>query len=199
MSSDEIYATALQLVDADGVEQLSMRKLAAELEVNPMSLYHHVDGKTALLQHVCALAGSKLRLPADDGTPWQEQLRALAHAYRTLARAHPSLWNYTQLHPEIIPTEDNAWKILDRCLIAARVPVERLVHIRKTLFAFVSGFISAEATGSLALHGGSADPDEIFEAAIDLIVTGLAAVGGRHADGGQITHDQPADSRGLAR
>lgn len=152
-----------------------MRKLAAELDVNPMSVYHHVPNKTALLQRICLLAGDNLHLPPDDGTPWPEQLRALAHAYRSLARAHPSLWNYAQVHPEITPKDEGLWEVLNRCLIAAQVPAERLVHVRKALFAFVSGFISAEATGALELHGGQADPDEIFQVAVDLIVAGLAA------------------------
>lgn len=178
LSSKEIYATALRLIDAEGVEGLSMRKLAAELDVNPMSVYHHVPSKTVLLRDICAMNASRLRLPPDDDTPWPEQLRALGHAYRSLARAHPSLWNYTQLHPEVIPHEVDLWEVLNRCLIAAEVPAERLAQVRKALFAFVSGFISAEATGALDLHGGQADPDETFEVAIDLIIAGLAA-GGR--------------------
>ena len=43
LTKDGIYAMALQLIDADGVEALTMRKLATALDANPMSLYHHVQ------------------------------------------------------------------------------------------------------------------------------------------------------------
>ncbi len=179
LTSEEIYTTALRLVDASGVDGLSMRKLAAELDVNPMSLYHHVENKTALLRGMCALSSSRLRLPADDGTPWQDQLRALAHAYRSLARSHPSLWDYANGNPALIGQEGKLWTVLNRILVAAGIPAEELVSTRKVLYTFVSGFLIAETSGvlaelaELAELAGASDADSTFEHAVDLIVTAL--------------------------
>lgn len=173
LTSEEIYATALRLVDADGVDGLSMRKLAAELDVNPMSLYHHVENKTALVRGACALVSSRLRLPADDGTPWQDQLRALGHAYRSIARSHPSLWSYVNGHPALIGEEGELWRVLNRILASAGIPPAELVSTRKVLYTFVSGFLSAETSGVLAELGGVSDADSTFEHAVDLIVTAL--------------------------
>lgn len=53
------------------------------------------------------------------------------------------------------------------------VPAEELVPVRKVLYAFVSGFLSAESSGVLAELSGESDPDDTFEAAVDLIVAGL--------------------------
>ncbi|MEV6986210.1 TetR/AcrR family transcriptional regulator C-terminal domain-containing protein [Sphaerisporangium sp. NPDC051017] len=173
LTSEEIYMAALRLIDAAGVDALSMRKLAADLDVNPMSLYHHVPNKTGLLRGASALAGSRLRLPPDDGTPWQDQLRALAHAYRCLARAHPSLWSYVNAHPELLDREGEMWTVYTRILVAAGVPSDRLVHTRKVLFTFVLGFLTAEAGGVLEAIEG--DADAAFDVAVELIIAGLEA------------------------
>lgn len=174
LSPEEIFTAALRLIETDGVAGLSMRKLATELDVNPMSVYHHVPNKTALLEGVCLMVGRQITLPQDDDTPWPKQLRALAHAYRSLARISPSLWSYAQLHPEVAFKEEGLWNAYTRILLAAGLRDDRLIHIRKALFAFVSGFISAEASGALTSHGGVSDPDETFEAAIDFIIAGLS-------------------------
>ncbi|WP_433235114.1 TetR/AcrR family transcriptional regulator [Streptosporangium sp. CA-135522] len=179
LTSEEIYATALRLVDAGGVDGLSMRKLAAELDVNPMSLYHHVENKKTLVHGICGLVASRLRLPPDDGAPWQEQLRALAHAYRSIARSHPSLWSYVNSNPNLTG-EGVLWAVFDRILLSAAIPAEKLDATRKVLYTFVSGLLSAETSGLLAELGGTADADRTFETAIDLIVAGLESGPGRH-------------------
>ncbi|MFC7587091.1 TetR/AcrR family transcriptional regulator [Nonomuraea antimicrobica] len=69
LTLEEIGSTALRLVDEGGIEGLSMRKLAAELDVNPMSLYHHVESKEALLGLICHGAAEGMALPPDDGSP----------------------------------------------------------------------------------------------------------------------------------
>ncbi|MFD0659478.1 TetR/AcrR family transcriptional regulator [Thermocatellispora tengchongensis] len=172
---DEIHATALRLIDAGGAEALSMRKLAAELDVNPMSLYHHVENKTALLAGVCGLAISQLRLPPDDGRPWQEQLRALAHAYRSLAQAHPRLWAYVHEHPEVVDRKEGMGAVLRRILHAAGVPERDVEATSEILYAFVTGFVYAETRDHLGEHPGAEDVDRSYEIAIRLILAGLAS------------------------
>lgn len=177
LTPDEIYETALRLVDTGGVEALSMRKLASELDVNPMSLYHHVDSKTVLIQHVCGLVTSRLELPPDDGSPWPDQLRMLAHAYRALAHTHPALWSYVELHPELIGREDGMWAVLRRILVAAGVPETDVIPTAETLYAFVSGFVTAEIRGLIG-QDPRADSDRSFSVGVDLILFGLM-----HLDG----------------
>lgn len=152
-----------------------MRKPAAELDVNPMSPYHHVENRTALLRGVCSVVAAGLRLPPDDGTPWQDQLRALGHAYRSVACAHPDLWSYLNTHPALIDEEGELWTVFNRILVAAGVPPERLPATRTALYTFVAGFLSAETGGSLAEFRGASDADGTFEVALDLIVAGLAS------------------------
>jgi TetR/AcrR family transcriptional regulator, tetracycline repressor protein len=85
-----ILAAALDLVDEAGIEALSMRKLADRLGVDPMSIYHHLPNKAAIVSGLVASVFSTMApVPADD--PWRDRVRAWAHAYRDLALAHPNL------------------------------------------------------------------------------------------------------------
>jgi AcrR family transcriptional regulator len=86
-----IYDAALRLIDAEGVEALSMRKLAAELGANPMSLYHHVPNKAALLHGVAGVVGAQFHTVAEEDLSWQERIRQLTSDFRALAHRHPNL------------------------------------------------------------------------------------------------------------
>src|SRR5262245_41029454 len=90
LTRERIREAALRVVDAAGPEGLSMRRLAAELGVDPMAVYHYFPGKRAILlalvEDVFAAMG-----PIDSTARWQDQLREWARAYRALARAHPGL------------------------------------------------------------------------------------------------------------
>ncbi|MEV4801570.1 TetR family transcriptional regulator [Nonomuraea sp. NPDC049421] len=172
LTIEEISTTALRLAEENGVEALSMRRLAAELRVNPMSLYHHVDNKEALIRMLCTAAQQRIELPADDGAPWQDQLRRLAVAYHQHTRAYPAMWTYLHRHPEIISDREHAlWQALYRILRLAGVPESELRRTSDVLHAFVTGFVMAETQGHLP-----DDPEEIerdFDVAIRLIIHGL--------------------------
>ncbi|WP_220447826.1 TetR/AcrR family transcriptional regulator [Nonomuraea diastatica] len=178
MTLEEISSTALRLIDEGGVEALSMRKLAAELDVNPMSLYHHVASKDALISLICATIQQRVHIPPDDGTPWPDQLGALALAYYRHARTHPAMWTYLHAHPEII--EDRTliiWSTLYRILRQAGVPEPELRRTSDVLHAFVSGLITAEIQGHVP-----DDPDETartLDTAVHLMINGLASYAAR--------------------
>src|SRR3984893_1666311 len=85
-----VFATALEMIDRDGAGALSMRRLAAALDRDPMILYRHAAGKAALLDGVVETVLAQLSVdPADPD--WTAQLRAVARDYRALALAHPNL------------------------------------------------------------------------------------------------------------
>ncbi|GAA3205880.1 TetR/AcrR family transcriptional regulator [Nonomuraea helvata] len=174
LTIEEISSTAVRLIDEGGVEGLSMRKLAAELDVNPMSLYHHVESKEALLGLVCATAAQRMHMPPDDGAPWQDQLKALALAYHRHAREHPALWGYVHTHPQLINDHRLViWQTLYRILRLAGVPEPELRRTSEILNAFVSGFIVAETHGHM-----SDDPEGVdrnFDTAVHLIINGMVS------------------------
>jgi AcrR family transcriptional regulator len=86
-----VYAHALRLIDREGLDALSMRRLAADLGVEAASLYHHVDGKQAVLDGALALMRSEMRVsPAPSGS-WKDDLEEVFLEYRRVLAAHPNM------------------------------------------------------------------------------------------------------------
>jgi TetR/AcrR family tetracycline transcriptional repressor len=88
VSRAQILAAALTIVDRDGLEQLTMRRLGAELGVDPMTVYGHVPDKEALFDGLTELVLSEIELPARTGD-WAQDFRATARAARATWLAHP--------------------------------------------------------------------------------------------------------------
>src|SRR5579863_550589 len=83
-----VLAAALDIVDRDGAEALSMRRLAHALGRDPMILYRHAANKAAVLDGVAETVLAQLNVNSAD-PDWQAQLRAIARNYRELALTHP--------------------------------------------------------------------------------------------------------------
>ena len=88
ITRDVILAAALAIIDADGADGLSMRRLARALGRDPMILYRHTPSKAALLDGVAEIVLAQLRVDSAD-PDWAAQLRTVARDYRALALAHP--------------------------------------------------------------------------------------------------------------
>ena len=91
ISPDEVAAIALRMIDAHGVEALSVRRLAAELGVNNKSLYHHFADRNAIIASAAELALSGIGVPVEADGPWGEWLIHSAQLYRDALLAHPAL------------------------------------------------------------------------------------------------------------
>lgn len=146
LTEDHIHDAALALIDAEGLAAFSMRRLAADLGVDPMSIYHHVGSRDALLSGVVARV---LRQHAPKGrpeAPWRDRVHAWAQQYRALAMAHPNL---------VLPlVEDTAaasrlapptLEPLYAALSAHGMDAQEIVDVADTLVDYVHGFVIAES------------------------------------------------------
>lgn len=88
LSRDRILDAALALADEAGIESLSMRRLAQELGVEAMSLYHHVANKRELLGGMLDIVFKEMQLPSDEGD-WRSALRASAISAHHVLLSHP--------------------------------------------------------------------------------------------------------------
>ncbi|MGI5231140.1 TetR/AcrR family transcriptional regulator [Actinoallomurus sp. CA-142502] len=88
MTRDKVLAAALRLADTHGLAWLSMRKLAAELGVEAMSLYNHVASKSDLLDGMASRVFELIELP-DPALPWPDRIRALGVGAHNTFSAHP--------------------------------------------------------------------------------------------------------------
>ena len=85
-----MLVAALRLIDGQGVDALSMRRLGRALECDPMRLYRFAASKDELLDGIVELVLSELQVPTDPPAhTWPDVLRAVAHTYRDLALRHP--------------------------------------------------------------------------------------------------------------
>ncbi|MGL5859031.1 MAG: TetR family transcriptional regulator [Angustibacter sp.] len=97
-----VLAASLALVDREGLEALTMRRLAAELGVEAMALYRHADNKEALLDGLVHTALGELQVdPADPD--WRGQLHRFASDVRALARRHPHVLPLIAARPLSVP------------------------------------------------------------------------------------------------
>src|SRR5919202_194847 len=87
-----ILHAALQLVDAEGLAALSMRRLGARLGVEAMSLSYYVPDKAALVQGLAEVILDDLQLPSAPVHAWQTAVREVARSFRRLGLAHPNVF-----------------------------------------------------------------------------------------------------------
>ncbi len=150
LSRERILRAALQLVDEHGVDALSMRRLAADLGVDPMAIYHHLPGKHAILAGVTAIVFGELRIPALAGAPWQDHVRAFARAYHDLARAHANLVLYLVTDPTAGgSTILAANEVLYAALTVAGLSPRMIVRAADVVVDYLHGFVLGESRGEL--------------------------------------------------
>lgn len=88
LNQTRIVEAAVRVADRVGISQVSMRNVGKELDVEAMSLYHHIAGKEALLDGLADWFFTQITLPAPQ-QPWREAMVARAASARTAASLHP--------------------------------------------------------------------------------------------------------------
>ncbi|MGZ8583357.1 MAG: TetR/AcrR family transcriptional regulator [Actinomycetota bacterium] len=88
LSRERLLRGALAVADAGGIESLTMRSLAQELGVKPMSLYHHVASKDEILDGIIDVVFDEIELPPGDAD-WRPAMRDRAISARSVLRRHP--------------------------------------------------------------------------------------------------------------
>ncbi|MBP2702875.1 TetR/AcrR family transcriptional regulator C-terminal domain-containing protein [Microbispora sp. RL4-1S] len=111
LSRDQIVRAALDLLDAEGLDALSMRKLGARLGAGATSLYWHVANKDELIELVMDEVYAKVVVP--DGTQWQEAARVFSYGMRAAILDHPWCAGLIGIVPALGP---NAMTAADRLL-----------------------------------------------------------------------------------
>ncbi|MDH6125349.1 AcrR family transcriptional regulator [Kitasatospora sp. GP82] len=149
LSRDRIVTTALALIDTEGLEGLSTRRLATELSVSGPSLYNHFATKDDLLDAVVDTVMGEVDLGMFEGQEapeWRTALRDWARSYRAALAAHPNIVPVLAQGPGRRP---NALRLADAvfgCLVDAGWPRGQATRIG----ALMRYFITGSALGSFA-------------------------------------------------
>ena len=158
LSRERVLRGAVAVADAGGIGSLTIRSLAKELGVKPMSVYHHVANKEEILDGIVDIVFSEIDRPSVGGD-WRSELRRRAHSARRVLRLHP--WAILLLESRTSPgpaTLGHHDAVLGT-LLAAGFSAEMTAHAYALLDAFVYGFALQEA--SLPFEG----PDGVGEIA----------------------------------
>jgi AcrR family transcriptional regulator len=91
LTPDELYRRALAIVDDEGLEALTMRRLASDVGVKAPSLYNHVTGKEQLIDGALRVMRAELRFPDPLPDNWMALMEAVFSEYRRVLQAHPHL------------------------------------------------------------------------------------------------------------
>src|SRR6201990_242540 len=149
VSRSVILQSALRIVDRDGVDGLSMRRLSDEVGRDPTVIYRHVPNKAALLDGVAEIVLGQLQVDSAD-PDWTGQLRAVAHDFRRLALTHPNVVPLLVTRPLATPLGQRPPGMLRpledvlALLTAAGFTGEEALHISRVLFGYLYGHVLNE-------------------------------------------------------
>jgi len=149
LSRELVLSAALELVDDEGLDALTMRRLGQVLERDPMSLYRYAENRAALLDGVSEMVLNELAIfPADPD--WKAQLRRIAHDLRLLALRHPNVIPLLVTRPLSTPlgmrplgTVRPLEQILALLIDAGFAPADAL-HVYRAYYGFLYGHILNE-------------------------------------------------------
>jgi AcrR family transcriptional regulator len=190
----------MELIEAEGVEAVSMSRLATALGCGLIALYSYVPSRAALFDAVAEAAVSVVKLAAEPGQDWTDQLRAQATAWRRAAGEHPRCALIAAARP---PVSAGTLRPAEAALAALRdagFAGRDAVAITRALRAYLVGSLLVEVGPWPGFDSGleghrprlraadfpvitalradlaAADPDADFEFGLDLLMRGLAAL-----------------------
>jgi AcrR family transcriptional regulator len=196
LSREAVLDAAMTLVDREGLEALTMRRLAAQLGVEAMTIYHHVPNKAALLDGLVERLLTAAAAPLFEDASWKTALRELAHSWLAALRAHPNLMPAVLSRPAVTPA---TLRVMDRVmerLARAGFPHERGLAILYSVAGYATGQavsgtadpdgpdqtgvlgavdLAAYPTLARALRAGSARPADRFDYGLDAMLRGFEA------------------------
>jgi AcrR family transcriptional regulator len=141
---DEIAATAIRIADSEGLEELSMRRLASELGAGTMTLYHYVRTKDELLALVGDAIMEELLVP-DDELPddWRDALTMIALRSRDAVRRHPWVLDVRD-EPAPGPNEVRHWDQSMQAVSSLGLSVGERFELVMAVDEYVFGFCLME-------------------------------------------------------
>src|SRR3954468_8266786 len=154
LQRDAIVDAALFIADREGFEEVSMRRVAGELGVGTMSLYHHVADKDELVYEMADAVGAEMLIPGDVPKNWREALRQIALHTRDTFLRHPWLLEITAERP--VATPNTLRHIEQTAAAVAGLDVEENVAMAMVMAVddYTLGFVLREQHARRWQRGG---------------------------------------------
>jgi AcrR family transcriptional regulator len=175
LAADSVVAAAAALADADGLEALTLARLAGELGVQPPSLYAHVGGLPDLRRRLAARGARELAAAmggAATGRAGGDALAAVARAYRDYACAHPGTYAAAQRAADLDPADgEAAVEVVLAVLRGYRLEGDEAVHAARIVRSALHGFAALETGDGFGIP---LDLEETFDRLIAVLDAGLS-------------------------
>jgi AcrR family transcriptional regulator len=181
LTAEAVVEAAIELADAEGLEQLTLARLAAKLKIRPPSLFNHIDGLADLRRRM-QLRGlgemSDRALRAGIGLAGDEAVEAFAQALRRFSHEHPGLYaaslpSTPPDDPELTAAAERFVGIFFDTMRGYGLEGEQAVHAVRGLFSTVHGFIMLERAGTF---GMPIEIDESFRWLVGHYVSAMKAL-----------------------
>ena len=156
----QVVAAAFALLGDVGEAAFSIRKLAARLSIDPMTVLHHVGSRDALLRQVADAMTSEIRLtPAQLAGDWRARLQAVAHAFRGLAHRYPKVYPLLVRFHATGPADHQLGEVVYAAMREAGLSERQSAELGLGLYSLVIGFALSEVEGMVR----ATTPEETME------------------------------------
>jgi len=162
LSRDRVLAGAITVADAGGIGALTIRTLAQELGVKPMSVYHYVANKDEIIDGIVDLVYAEIDLPVPGGD-WRTEMRRRANSARRVLANHPWATPLLQSRLNPGPATLRHHNAFIGTLRAAGFSVALTAHAFALIDSYVFGFALSE--NALPIHG----PDSVADTAASMM------------------------------
>jgi AcrR family transcriptional regulator len=163
LTREAIVEAALRVLDRQGMDALSMRRVGEELGTGAASLYWHVRNKGELLQLVFERATAEVVLPKPDPSRWQEQLRDLARQMREIMHRHRDIARLSLSRIPSGPTMALLSEWLFDLLRPAGIPDRVIAYIGDLFGLYIGAYCFEESLPLASPTGEDLPPDQIIE------------------------------------
>ncbi len=158
LTRNRVIDAALLIMDADGIEAVTMRRVAREVGVEAMSLYNHVTDKEDLLDGICARVMADFRFPDEEGD-WVATTRHGASEWRRVLKSHPNVLalfaerNKPMTDLDALMPMEFALRTIGRAGIGER----EAVQVFNVMGGYIMGFVMMES--GRMFGGGTMEKD----------------------------------------
>ncbi len=183
LTKTDVVAAAVELLNAEGQDALTLNRVADELGIRTPSLYNHVDGLPGLQRNLAVLNARQLadRLgEAAIGKGGSELFMQVAQAFRSYVKENPGLYMSTlrasgtqeKPDPDLIHEEERTLKVAVAVMSSLGLEGEDAIHAVRAFRSMVHGFATLEVSGGFGLPQ---DCDESFRRLVRALMAGMEA------------------------
>lgn len=140
LSRQRALLAAIAIADTEGIDALTMRRLAQDLGVEAMSLYHHVANKHDILDGMVDMVFGEIELPSD-GTDWKMAMRQRATSLRAALTRHPWAISIMESRTSPGPATLRHHDTVIGCCRTAGFSIEMTAHAFSLIDSYIYGFV----------------------------------------------------------